>query len=107
MTNPMPTIHEQLCDLLDREGVAYRVVEHEPEGRTEFIARIRGNKPEQAIKSIVVQVRFGKKENRYYLANLPGDCRVDFDALKTLFNADGAAFAPRERAEALAGCVIG
>ena len=55
------------ANLLTTNGVVYRVVEHEPEGRTEFIAQIRGNKPEQAIKSIVVQVRFGKKESRYYL----------------------------------------
>jgi len=103
----MPDIHHQLCDLLDREGAAYRVVEHEPEGRTEFIAKIRGNKPEQAIKSIVVQVRFGKKDSKYYLANVPGHCRIDLNALKTLFNADSAAFAGREKAEALTGCVIG
>ncbi|SRR5581483_583934 len=100
-------IHQQLCDLLDRAGAAYRVVEHEPEGRTEFIAKIRGNKPEQAIKSIVVQVRFGKKDSKYYLANVPGHCRIDLDALKKLFNAESAAFAAREKAEALTGCVIG
>ena len=64
-------IHERLCELFGREGAVYCVVEHEPEGRTEFIAKIRGNKPEQAIKSIVVQVRFGKKESRYYLATCP------------------------------------
>ena len=103
----MSDIHEQLYELLDREGAAYRVVEHEAEGRTLLIAQIRGNKPEQAIKSIVVQVRFGKKDNRYYLANVPGDCRIDLNALKTLFEADSVAFAVREKAEALTGCVIG
>ena len=103
----MSDIHEQLRELLDREGVIYRVVEHEPEGRTLLIAQIRGNKPEQAIKSIVVQVRFGKRDSRYYLANVPGDCRIDLSALKTLFDADSVAFAAREKAEALTGCVIG
>jgi len=103
----MSDIHEQLRELLDRERATYRVVEHEPEGRTLLIAQIRGNKPEQAIKSIVVQVRFGKRESRYYLANVPGDCRIDLSALKTLFDADSVAFAAREKAEALTGCVIG
>ena len=103
----MSDIHEQLRELLEREGAEYGVVEHEAEGRTEIIAKIRGNKPEQAIKSIVVQVRFGKKDNRYYLANVPGDCRIGLDALKTLFSAEGIAFAAREKAEALTGCVIG
>ncbi len=109
VTTPNETsdIHETLRALLDSQGVTYRVVEHEPEGRTEFIARIRGNRPGQAIKSIVVQVRFGKKENRYYLANVPGDCRVDLNGMKTLFDASSAAFASREKAEQLTGCVIG
>ena len=100
-------IHERLIDLLNQHGATYRVVEHVPEGRTEVIAKIRGNRTEQAIKSMVVQVRYGKKDNRYYLANVPGDCQVDFEAIRTELAADSAAFAPREKAEALAGCVIG
>lgn len=100
-------IHERLIDLLNQHGATYRVVEHEPEGRTEVIAKIRGNRTEQAIKSMVVQVRFGKKDNRYYLANVPGDCRVDFDAIRTELAAQSAAFAQREKAEELTGCVIG
>ncbi|RPJ21157.1 MAG: YbaK/prolyl-tRNA synthetase associated domain-containing protein, partial [Chloroflexi bacterium] len=39
----MSDIHKQLCDLLDQEDAAYRVIEHEPEGRTEMIAKIREN----------------------------------------------------------------
>ena len=103
----MTDIHQRLCELLGREQVVYRVVAHEPEGRTEFIARIRGNRPDQAIKSIIVQVRLGKKENMYCLANVPGDCRVDLDAIRSHFAASGIAIASREKAEALTGCVIG
>lgn len=104
----MPTdIHEQLCALLEREGAVYRVLEHEPEGRTELIAQIRGNRLEQAIKSIVVQVRLSKKENIYCLANVPGDCRVDLGGIKSHFNAKSIGFAAREKAQELTGCVIG
>jgi len=103
----MKNIHEQLRALLDQEGAVYRVIEHEPEGRTEFITQIRGNRLEQAIKSMVVQVRLSKKENVYCLANVPGDCRVDLNAIKTHFNAKSIGVAPREKAEALTGCVIG
>jgi len=73
----MNDIHERLCTLLDKERAVYRVIEHEPEGRTEFITQIRSNRLEQAIKSMVVQVRLNKKENICCLANVPGDCRVD------------------------------
>ena len=103
----MSDIHEQLRALLDKENASYRVLEHEAEGRTELITQIRGNRIEQAIKSMVVQVRMSKKENLYYLANVPGDCRVDFDAIKAHFNAASIGMAPREKAEALTGCVIG
>jgi len=103
----MSDIHEQLCDLLDQQGASYRVIEHEPEGRTEVIAKIRGNRIEQSIKSIVVQVRLNRKENKYCLANVPGDCRIDFDGIKAHLHADSVAFAAREKAQALTGCVIG
>jgi len=100
-------IHKQLCDLLDREGAIYRIIEHEPEGHTEVIAKIRGNRIEQSVKSIVVQVRLNRKENIYCLANVPGDCRIDFAGIKQHFQADSVAFASREKAQELTGCVIG
>jgi Ala-tRNA(Pro) deacylase len=103
----MSDIHQQLCALLDRHGATYRVIEHEPEGRTEVIAGIRGNRIEQSIKSIVMQVRLSRKENTYCLANVPGDCRIDFNGIKAHFQADSVAFAAREKAQELTGCVIG
>ena len=103
----MSDVHDQLRALLDRKGASYRVIEHEPEGRTEVIAKIRGNRIEQSIKSMVLQVRLTRKENIYCLANIPGDCRVDFDGVKAYFEADSVAFAKREKAEELTGCVIG
>lgn len=103
----MSDIHEQLRALLDQEGATYRVIEHEPEGRTEVIARIRGNRIEQSIKSMVLQVRITRKENIYCLANVPGNCRIDLDGVKNYFDADSVAFAQREKAQELTGCVIG
>ena len=103
----MTEIHEQLRALLDQEGASYRFIEHEPEGRTEVIAKIRGNKIQQSIKSMVLQVRLKPKENIYCLANVPGDCRVDFEGVKRYFQADSVAFAQKEKAQELTGCVIG
>jgi Ala-tRNA(Pro) deacylase len=107
MTETEKDIHQQLRDLLDREHATYQVIEHEPEGRTEVIAKIRGNRIEQSIKSIVVQVRLSRRENSYCLANVPGDCRIDFDGIKQYFQADSVAFAARDKAQELTGCVIG
>jgi Ala-tRNA(Pro) deacylase len=103
----MEDVHEHLKLLLAREGADFRVVEHPAEGRTEYITKIRGNRLEQAIKSLVVQVRLSRKENIYCLANVPGDRRVDLGAIGTYFHADSAAMAKREKAEELTGCVTG
>jgi len=103
----MSDIHTRLVELLTQEGADFRVLEHEPEGRTEFITMIRGNRLEQAVKSMVVQVRLSKKENIYCLANVPGNCRVDLDAIKNHFNARSIGVASREKAELLTECAIG
>lgn len=106
--NNVPTdIHERLRALLDEKGAVYRVLEHEAEGHTELISKLRGNRLDHAIKSIVVQVRLNKKENFYCLANVPGDCRIDLDGIKAHFNAISIAIAAREKAEQWTGCVIG
>lgn len=107
MSESEKDIHQQLRDLLDREQAVYRLIEHEPEGRSEMIARIRGNRIEQSIKSIVLQVRLNRKENIYCLANVPCDCRIDFDGIKNHFGADSVAFASRDKAQELSGCVVG
>ena len=39
MSDLIKDIHVRLRELLDREGAIYRVVEHEPEGRSELIAK--------------------------------------------------------------------
>src|SRR5258707_6017471 len=98
MTETIPTIHEKLRALLDENKAIYRVMVHEAEGHTELIAKIRGNRIEQAIKSIVVMIRFGKKETRYCLANVPGDCRIDLNAINEYFGGTQSAFATRAQA---------
>lgn len=103
----MTDTHTLLTALLDREDAKYRVIEHPAEGRTEVIAKIRRNRIEQSIKSIVLQVRLNRRENIYCLANVPGDCRIDFKGVKNHFNADSAAFAKPEKAQELTGCVLG
>ena len=103
----MSDIHEQLRALLEREGARFRVIEHPEEGRTEHVTRIRGNRLEQAVKSLVVQVRVSRKENLYALANVPGDCRLDFEGIRAHFNAGSVAMAARDKAQQLTGCVPG
>lgn len=99
--------YERLIGLLDENGARYHLIDHEPEGRTEVVSRMRGNEPSEAAKCIVVMVKITKKHKRYILAVVPGDARVDLEALKTLFEGTYAGFASGEVAERLAGSVAG
>ena len=52
-------------------------------------------------------VKLGKKVTRYILAVVPGDARVDLQAVKALMQGTYVAFASSEIAERLAGSVTG
>lgn len=101
------TIHEQILALLDERHASYRLCEHPAEGRSEQIAKIRGNRPEQAMKAIVVLVKRAKKDVFYSLAVLPGNRMLDLDALKAYYGAPKVIFAPLEKAKELTSCEIG
>jgi Ala-tRNA(Pro) deacylase len=99
--------YERLMSALDGGGARYRVIDHEAEGRTEVVSAYRGNPIASAAKCIVVMVKIGKKTSRYYLAVVPGDARVDLNALKALAGGTYVAFASTDRAEQLAGSISG
>lgn len=92
---------------LDQHGIAYRLIDHAPEGRTEIVSAMRGNTLAQAAKCIVLMVKIGKKITRYVLAVVPGDRRVDLPAIKAMLGGTYIAFATPEIAERLAGSVTG
>lgn len=107
---PGPAIgdtYQRLLSLLDGAGARYRVIEHAPEGRTEVVSAHRGHPVGCAAKCMVVMVKLGKRASRYFLAVVPGDARVDLQALKVLAGGTYVAIATTEKAEALAGSVSG
>ena len=103
----MEDIYTRLIALLDQQGVAYRLIDHAPEGRTELVSAMRGNKLEQAAKCIILMVKLGKKVTSYVLAVVPGDARVDLQAVKVLMRGTYVVFASTDIAEQLAGSVAG
>ena len=99
--------YTRLIALLDEHGAQYRLIEHESEGRTELVSAMRGNTLAQAAKCIVLMVKIGKKITRYILAVVPGDAKVDLQAVKAMMNGTYIAFASADIAERLAGSVAG
>lgn len=99
--------YKRLVALLDEQGARYRLIDHTPEGRTEFVSRMRGNALSQAAKCIILIVKIGKKTTTYVLGVVPGNARVDLNAVKALMNGTYVSFASPDIAERLAGCVSG
>ncbi|GHE09665.1 YbaK/EbsC family protein [Streptomyces alanosinicus] len=92
----------KLLALLDEHGAAYRVIEHDPEGGTEAVSRLRGHALGQAAKCIIAMVKIGKKEKRYALVVVPGNKRIDLAAVKALYGGTYVSFASPDIAEELA-----
>ena len=100
-------IFDRLVALLTQAKAEFRVIEHEAEGRSAAISTIRGNRPDQAAKAMVLDVRGGGGGRRSVLAILPGNRKLDFNAVAALFEARKCGFASPETAQALTGCVMG
>ncbi len=99
--------YTQLIGLLDHHGAQYRLIDHAPEGRTEVVSPLRGNNLSQAAKCIILMVKIGKKVTRYVLCVVPGDARLDLEAVKALLGGTYVSFASPDIAERLAGSVAG
>ena len=99
--------YTRLIALLDEQGAQYRLIDHEPEGRTEVVSPLRGNALAQAAKCMVVMVKVGKKVTKYVLAVVPGDTKVDLQAIKALLGGTYVSFASPDIAERLSGSVVG
>ena len=99
--------YSQLIAFLDQHGAQYRLIDHAPEGRTEIVSPMRGNALSQAAKCIILMVKIGKKITKYVLAVVPGDARVDLNAVKALIGGTYVSFASPDIAERLGGSVAG
>ena len=100
-------VFDQLVALLTESKAKFRVIEHEAEGKSEAISAIRGNRPDQAAKAMVLDVRGGGCGKRPVLAILPGSRKLDFAAVAAIFEARKCGFASPETAQELTGCVMG
>jgi Ala-tRNA(Pro) deacylase len=100
-------MYDRLIADLDAAGARYRLIDHAPEGRTDLVSALRGHDITRAAKCLIVMVKIGKKQTRYVLAVVPGDARLDLQAVKALLGGTYVSFAAQDRAEELAGSQAG
>ncbi|TDC20681.1 YbaK/prolyl-tRNA synthetase associated domain-containing protein [Streptomyces sp. 8K308] len=104
---PEHDTYRRLIELLDATATPYRLIDHEPEGGTEAVSALRGHPVAQAAKCVVLRVRVDRRTTRHVLAVVPGDRRVDLDAVRALFGARYVGFSDAATAERLARAVPG
>ncbi len=103
----LPDIHTHLISLLTKNGAEYKILDHPPEGRSEYISKIRGNNPAQAMKAIILSVRGGGNGKQNIMAVIPGNQRLNMRALLAYVGAQKGRFAETKEATRLTGCIMG
>jgi len=98
--------HKSLVAVLATNNARWRELSHVPEGRSEQIAQIRGHDNHMAAKAMVLSCRETKKTQKFYLAVVPGDCRVSLDRVKE-HTGKRASLASLDKVQQLTGCEPG
>ncbi|MER7756867.1 YbaK/EbsC family protein [Kitasatospora sp. NPDC097643] len=104
---PHPDTYQRLIALFDSTRTPYRLIDHEPDGTTESVSALRGHPVSHAAKCLILRVKTDRRTTRHVLAVVPGDRRVDLDAVRQLFDARYVGFSDAATAERLAHAVPG
>lgn len=100
-------VFDMLKAMLDENGIAHKVMEHEAEGRSEAIAAIRGTAVGQGAKALVCRVKISANKRAHVLAVFPADKQADLEAIAMAAGGKKASLASRDLARELTGCEIG
>lgn len=99
--------HEQLISRLAGTHFDINMLDHQPEGNTILASNMRGHPLADAIKTIVLRVKLGRKSRRYVLAVVCGHHRVNLSNVARSFGGIDCRFADPKTAYSLTGCVSG
>jgi len=97
----------QLQALLTEHQIAYRLLRHEPAGKSEEVAAIRGTAVSQGAKALVCRVKITSNQRKHVLAVFPADKQADLAAIALAAGGKKASLASHEQARELTGCEIG
>ena len=95
-------VFKAIRDLLDREGIEYRTIHHEPTFTSEQSARVRGEDIRVGGKAILL-----KTGNQFRLFVLSAALKLDSAAVKKRFSVKRARFASADELEEQTGLVPG
>jgi Ala-tRNA(Pro) deacylase len=96
------SVLQSIRDMLDTEGIAYRLIHHEPTRTSEDSARVRGESLRIGGKAILM-----KTDGTFRLFVISAELRIDSRAIKKHLNLSSLRFATGEELNELTGLVPG
>ncbi|CAM4350291.1 YbaK/aminoacyl-tRNA synthetase-associated domain-containing protein [Bordetella tumbae] len=100
-------VFQQLQTLLTDHQISYRLLRHEPAGKSEEVAVIRGTTVSQGAKALVCRVKITSNQRKNVLAVFPADKQADLAAIALAAGGKKASLASQDLARELTGCEIG
>lgn len=92
----------QVLELFGKEGVEYKLYEHEPVYTSKQASTIRGVELKTGVKAMVL-----KSIDHFILADIAADRRLDFPKLEKILQMKKLEFATKEEVIAKTGCEAG
>jgi len=96
------SVHDQILSKLNKQGVSYQYLVHQPVMSSEEAAKVRGTSLQQAAKALVLQA-----DKEFILYVLPGDQRADLDQLQKHLGVKKLAMASRDSVFQKTGVKVG
>lgn len=99
-------IFNKIVEILKANQANFKIIEHEPCGKSADVAKVRGTKLSQGAKALVCHVK-NEQEKFYALCVLNADKSADLDALARQLNAKKVSLASPKEVSELSDCVFG
>ncbi len=96
-------LEEQIIRMLDKQKVAYEIVEHEPVYTNPAMAEALNVEESETVKSLVLKT----KEGKMIVLVLPGNKKVDWKQAAAGANTKKVSFAKPEEVSQAVGCEVG
>jgi len=94
---------KMIRELLDRNGIPYKVSEHEPVYTSEQAARIRGVELKTGVKTLVLKT----EEGRFVMGLVAADRKIDMKKLAKAVKTKGLRLASPQEVLKITGCEVG
>jgi Ala-tRNA(Pro) deacylase len=99
-------VAERLWEYLNRHGVAYRLIEHEPAASADEYHAVLGTRYEQMPKAVFLRYRVAD-EQRFGILALQAHKRADLVHVAQLLGARDVRLGSREELREVTGCEVG